>query len=417
MMKNFSRSPMDHINSTSSSLYGAAKPATPVHAAEKEACVKDSFAGSVPEPSLPQPSCLNKASLSSGPSLAAHLKDKARKLLYTLTAYTMLTGATMAGVPGSIAAETLKEDREQGRPVLEHLETVTAPAPQEKREHRGASQEEKIGGESLEEIDFENATGLEFSHTRGGPSKDSREGSLFSMVKNADYESQVGDYRLKVGYVDYKFSLRPRVNPKLEDGELGVKARLYGQAKFDILKTELAKTEQVGEWTRTHGLRGGLQATYKLGYQGEYNTGSTNSNEVINDLDATVNLAAFGRWERSLSGSRHLTLDATAGVGHDIMENHTVPYVAFRQELTGKDGELAGIKYNWTAEAKEKIAYHIQERELDAEYEVFAGVEKTFPMKIFGHRMDTTVRVGPGVKGDIENPVAFHPRADVKVKF
>lgn len=82
---------------------------------------------------------------------------------------------------------------------------------------------------------------------------------IFDQIKNANYETQVGDYKLKVDYVTPRIGIRPRVNPKIEDGKLDFKWSGNVRAQLDLLNMEMSRTQQNGAWTETQGIRGKRQ--------------------------------------------------------------------------------------------------------------------------------------------------------------
>lgn len=71
----------------------------------------------------------------------------------------------------------------------------------------------------------------------------------------------------------------------------------------------------------------------------------------------------------------------------------------------------------WILRASENAAYNVQDNEFDASYKLFAGVTKNIPMRIFRQDCELKVEAGPGIRGNIDNPIAFRPEAKVRLKF
>ena len=194
--------------------------------------------------------------------------------------------------------------------------------------------------------------------------------------------------------------------------------KLYLQGELDLMRTELRKTEQQGDWLVSQGLRGSIESEGRIGFEGKYSPDGNDLNyEPYDKLDVKLNVAGFKRWDKDLEGNKHLRLDVVGGVNQNMIEGNTVPYLSARQEISGTDLELIGQKFTWSMEAKEGVSYDIKQGDMKANYELFAGLTKKIPMKVFGHDLNTEVKFGPKIKGDIDKPFDVSPVFKVKVRF
>ncbi|MDQ7825171.1 MAG: hypothetical protein RDV48_20380 [Candidatus Eremiobacteraeota bacterium] len=312
-----------------------------------------------------------------------------------------------------------------GLPLLER-DIMPRVAPEEKAATPAAGADEKAleAGDAPSE---EGRIGIDASALLSGK-KEARPGMLkrvfesaddsLRRVKSANYEREVGSYKLKVDYMDYRVRVKPKVKPEFEDGKLGGKASLGLETKVDLLRTELSRTEQRGDWTVSQGVRGGFRAHEVDTLSGERQAkdGETSwTTERERTLSADV--LAFRRWDKDLGSGRHLRLDAAAGATHDFAENNTALTATFRQELSGKDAKAWGMSYDWSVEAKEQVGYATASGEFGASYEVYAGVSKKFPIRMFGHTVNASLKAGPQIEGDQDEAFKFKPVVKLGVKF
>ncbi|MFP4499329.1 MAG: hypothetical protein ACLFQV_14060 [Vulcanimicrobiota bacterium] len=240
---------------------------------------------------------------------------------------------------------------------------------------------------------------------------------MFDRVTDAGVDKEIGDYRLKVDYLDPDLKVKPRVKPKLKDGkpELGWKAE--AKAKVKLMRTELSRTDTSGGWKTTQGLRGGLEGEWRFGYEGKMGVEDNKQElETIDKQKWRLNVDGFKRWEKDL-GNMYLTVDAVGGVGHEFVGNTTDVHLGFRQKLDGDSIQIFGSDFGWKAEAKQQFSYKIQDGDFDASYELFAGLTKKVPMRVFRHEFDLNLEAGPKIKGDLDEPIEFKPVAKVKVDF
>lgn len=256
------------------------------------------------------------------------------------------------------------------------------------------------------------------SRVNKGSGFDLRADDAFKAVIDSNYETQIGDYNLRVDYADFDIDLKPRLKPRLNDGKLGLEGKLYLKGEMDLLRTELSKTEQQGDWTVTQGLRGSIDTELKVGYEGEWTDGDDEVDyESFNEPKVHLNMSGFKRWDRDLEDGKRLRLDLVGGVGQNVLDGDTKLHLQARQELAGGDLTIYGHKFTWVTEAKEGLEYHVQDDNFNAKYELFGGLIKKIPMKVFGQKFETEIKAGPRIKGDIDEPIEFSPVFKVKVRF
>ena len=336
------------------------------------------------ETKTPESSISGKPSKIYEPSLYKKFTARSKHVLKQILAVTMLAGALSAG-PVSAAAATV--EGEKNRPVIEQVEDGN------KNRLNTLVQKAEEVGERFEVI-----------------------GDRFDDINRM--QRKIGDYDLKVKFMDPSIDIKPRLNPKIKDGELQLKGKAYIKAEMDLLETELSKQRQQGDWTITHGLRGKIDSEYRFGYSGKWSHSQGSFDEEnIDETRFSAHLHGFKRWDKDLSGDRHLRLDVSAGVSHNILDDQTTLNIKGEQELTGKRVQIFGHTFRWLAEAEEEIRYNIQDDEFDAKYEVMAGIGKKVPVKVLGHEIDIDFKIGPGIKGDIDSPLDFKPLAKLKALF
>ena len=266
----------------------------------------------------------------------------------------------------------------------------------------------------LEDKEVTNGITIEQSISSEEMSFYKKAGGVFEEIKDGKIEGEMGDYNLKVRLFKAKLRAKPKVKPKLNDGNLEMKWKAELKPKVELLRTELSKTEKQGDWTVTQGVKGSIKGEWKIGYEGEID--STNSTtDVINEQKWQAGADTFKVWERDFSGGDSLRLSAVAGIGHEFVGNDTTAHVRFEQKYTGQDFEFMGHDFGWYAKAKEGASYNIQDDEFKANYELSAAVTKEIPMKAFGRDVDLKFELGPKIKGDIDEPVDFGAITKVKI--
>lgn len=309
-------------------------------------------------------------------------------MLQQFLAVTMLAGALTAG-PVSAAASSFRG--EDNRPVAERVEGADG----------------SRFGSSLRTL------------TEKGKALADKAEEITDRLEDANkFQRKIGDYDLKVKFMDPSIKVKPRLNPRIKDGEVELKGKAYIKAEMDLLSTELSKQEQQGDWIVTKGFRGKIDSEYQLGHAGKYSASKgLFDEEKIDDLDISAHLHGFMQWDRDLSENVHLKLGVAAGVSHNILDDETTLNVKGEQKLTGTRVQIFGQDFRWVAEAEEEIKYNIQNDRIDMEYEMVAGLQKKIPVRVMGKKIDIDFTIGPGIKGDTENAINFKPMAKLKALF
>ncbi len=240
----------------------------------------------------------------------------------------------------------------------------------------------------------------------------------FRLIDNPQYSSKVGDYDLNIKYFDYDLGIKPRIRPKYSDGELSLGGRLYIQGELELMRTELRKSYQQGDWDISQGVRGSIKTQGRIGFEGSYGQdGGDFDYEPYRHIDSKLDVAGFKRWDRDLNEDMTLRLDLVGGVSQNLIYGNTVPYLRARQEIKGANLELVGQKFSWSMEAQQGISHDLKEGDTRLNYEVFAGLTKKFPMSVFGRDANVEVKLGPKVKGNQDKPFKVGPELKVRVRF
>ncbi len=190
-----------------------------------------------------------------------------------------------------------------------------------------------------------------------------------------EYESQVGDYTLRVKPLD--LSLRPRIKSGMPVLKL----------KGEILETSLAKTVELGQgWSMRQGF------TAKL--EGE----ATTYDGPRIDLQAGV----FREYKGPVGDDFQAEIQTDFGVRHRFLGEDEGLRVGlgFRQELEGGNYEFMGHDYQLYMEAREGIYHNLDSGKTEVSYRVMAGPKKDFDLELFGRKGKLTVTVGPEIKGN-----------------
>lgn len=322
------------------------------------------------------------------PSLYKRFTIRTKHYLQQFLAVTMLAGALTAG-PVSAAAASF--NGESNKPVAERVEG--SDGNDSSGNMRKLMDGAKFAAQKVEDIG--------------------------DQIKEANkLQRKIGDYDLKIKYMDPSIKIKPRLNPRIKDGELELKGKAYIKTEMDLLETELSKQEQQGEWLVTKGFRGKIDSEYNLGYAAKWSKSQDlHEEEKIDEMGISAHLHGFMQWDRDLGEDVHLKMGVSAGVSHNITENDTTLNVKGEQKLTGSRVQIFGHDFRWVAEAEEEIKYSIQNDRFDAEYEMVAGIQKKIPVKVMGKKIDIDFTVGPGIKGDIDNIAGFKPMAKLKALF
>lgn len=225
-------------------------------------------------------------------------------------------------------------------------------------------------------------------------------------ARNLEREGEVGDYSWKMESMETKF----RVKPKVKWG----KAQVSAQSRVELFKGQLSKTEQHGPWKATQGLTGLVQFEGEYGYKTE-DWGK--QSEEVSKHNLTVHLGAFKSWSRTVSENTTLTVSTGAGASLNCTTGHASLYAQSRQKLQGENLELFGQTFDWSAEARQRMTVNPDSGAVGANYEIFAGLEKSFPVKIFKYEGDVTLKAGAKVSGNLNEPVHFSPATRVKLDF
>ncbi len=228
---------------------------------------------------------------------------------------------------------------------------------------------------------------------------------LFTSMKEARYEGQVGDYNLRVDGVN----TRARLRPKVRLDEAGLKAA----GRIDIADTTLSKSEDVGGWNITQGAFGRVRLEGEIG--GSIDSEGRSSD--FNDHGILLQGGVFKRWETSVSDSVTFRAQTELGAQHNFASGDSTVYAGASQELRG-ESEFAGHDYHWTVQSKQRVSYSsTREDSTIAQMEVFAGVGKTFPARFFGRDANIRAEVGPRVQADSLGTFKVAPAARVGVRF
>ncbi len=322
------------------------------------------------------------------PSLYKRFTARTKHYLQQFLAVTMLAGALTTG---PVSAATTSFDRETNKPVAERVE--------------GSDGNDSSG--SLRKL---------MDGAKSAAQKVEDFGDRFEEANKL--QRKIGDYDLKIKFMDPSIDIKPRLNPRIKDGELELKGKAYIKTEMDLLETQLSKQEQQGEWLVTKGFRGKIDSEYKLGYAGKWsNSQDLHEEEKIDEMGVSAHLHGFMQWDRDFGEDVHLKMGVSAGVSHNITENDTTLNVKGEQKLTGSRVQIFGHNFRWVAEAEEEVKYSIQNDRLDAEYEIVAGLQKKIPVTVMGKKIDIDFTVGPGIKGDTDNFAGFKPMAKLKALF
>ncbi len=225
-------------------------------------------------------------------------------------------------------------------------------------------------------------------------------------LTDASYEGEVGGYKLTVEAFGSRVRARPRV--KLDE------VQLRGSARIDLANTELARTREVDGWQISDGAYGRVRFT------GEYRTGVEKGSERSESFEHGVALEAglFRQWSTSLSENVTFEHRVEGGYSYNLTHGQTAATVGARQTFKG-EGEWKGQDFTWTAEARQRVSFD-SSRETDAlkgEFELYAGVGKSFPMKVFGRDTKVEVSAGPRVKVDTGGDFSLAPASRLRVRF
>ncbi len=229
---------------------------------------------------------------------------------------------------------------------------------------------------------------------------------FFINSNTLDIDGQAGDYSWKMEAGETKF----RVKPKVKWG----KAQVSAQTKVDLFKGEFSKTEQQGKWTTTQGLNGLVRFEGEYGYKTE-DWGK--ENEEVSKHNLTAHLGVFKSWSRTVCDNTTLTLSTGAGATHNFTTGQMGLYSQSHQRIAGEDLDIFGQRVDWSAEASQRVTYDVDSGNIGANYEVFAGLEKTFPFKVFKYDGEMTLKAGGKISGNRDEPIHFSPATRVKVDF
>lgn len=233
-------------------------------------------------------------------------------------------------------------------------------------------------------------------------------GPLQTLKDLADtsYEGEVGGYKLTVEAFGSRVRARPRV--KLDE------VQLRGSARIDLANTELARAREVDGWRISDGAYGRVRFT------GEYRAGIEKGSEVSESFEHGVALEAglFRQWSTSMSENVTFEHRVEGGYSYNLTQGRTAATVGARQTFKG-ESEWKGQDFTWTAEARQRVSFD-SSRETDAlkgELELYAGVGKSFPMKVFGRDTSVELSAGPRFKVDTSGDVNLAPATRLRVRF
>ncbi|MCE1246564.1 MAG: hypothetical protein LWY06_07970 [Firmicutes bacterium] len=236
---------------------------------------------------------------------------------------------------------------------------------------------------------------------------------VFERIDHANFSKQIGDYKMNVDYINARVRVRPKLNPKYDDGKFDASWKLEARPKLELLNTELVKTQQDGKWFEAQGLRGRTTGEWALGYEGS----STKEAKGIDNLEVRTTVEGFKSWYRDIGENMHLNIDAVAGGSHEFMNGQSELHVNFRQRLTGENLEIMNQKFGWFAEARENFNYDIGQRDFNPGYEVSGGLSKNIPVKAFGKQAVLKAELGARIKGDRHDSFDIGPVTKLKVDF
>lgn len=207
-----------------------------------------------------------------------------------------------------------------------------------------------------------------------------------------DYETQVGDYNLRVRPMDIDLRPKWKSGPALE-------------LKGEFLETSLDKsTELSGGWTRRQGINARVR--------GEIST--------YDDSELDLEAGAFREYRGKLGEDYDARFSGQIGFRQRFVGEHEGfrAGVNFRQEIEGGDHEFMGHDYALYAEGRQSVYYNFDSGETEMGYRFMAGPKKDFDVKLLGKKGTLTVTVGPEVKGST-NSDSFDVglRSKVRLRF
>lgn len=229
----------------------------------------------------------------------------------------------------------------------------------------------------------------------------------------ARYEAtgHLGEYTWKFDPLSSKVD--PYLTLRLNKWGAGVRA------ETSVLRGSLAKENTLGEWTRTQGLRGEVNARYEIGRDASLKLNGIHVSDLDNQF-VGPRVEAFQQWRRLDSGPWKLVADFNVGVQHDFLTGTPLTYGRALQRIDNEEitKPWLGNGSRFRAELEEGVQHDIHRGDTRPYYRAMAAVGKPIQFKFWTAKPHTVdIEAGLQAQGTKEEPFEVKPIVRARVHW
>jgi len=232
-----------------------------------------------------------------------------------------------------------------------------------------------------------------------------------NALSRYEASGQLGDYTWRFDPLSSKID--PNLTLRLNRWGASVRA------ETSIVRGSLSKQEKLGDWTRTQGLRGEVNARWELGRDASLKLNGIH----VSDLDykfAGPRLEAFQQWSRLESGPWKLVADFNVGVQHDFLTGTPITYGRALQRIDNDQitRRWLGDGSYFRAELEEGVQHDLHTGNTAPYYRTMAAVGKPYQFKLFTSKPHTVdVEAGLQAQGTKDQPFEVKPVVRARVHW